>query len=59
MKHIRPISGTIKALDWGLNSNLGGITAIIQAIISLLNAIGLIKDTGSDSTDETTNEATE
>ncbi|MGC9054205.1 MAG: hypothetical protein ACP5KS_10005 [Candidatus Hydrogenedens sp.] len=50
MKHIKPISARTKALDWGLNSGLGGIMVIIQAIISLLNAIGSIKGTGSETT---------
>jgi len=50
MKHIKPISATTKALDWGLNTGLGGIMVIIQAIVALLNAIGVIKGTGSEQT---------
>jgi len=50
MRHIKPISATTKDLDWGLNTGLSGITTIIQAIVALLNAIGLIKGTGSEQT---------
>ncbi len=49
MRHIKPISADVKALDWGLNSGLGSITVIIQAIIALLNAIGLLKGTNTES----------
>lgn len=47
MKHIRLISAQIKELDWGLNSGLAGFNNLINALISLLNAIGLLKGTGS------------
>ena len=61
MKHVKPISGNVKELDWGLDSGFGGITTLIQAIISLLNAIGLIKGTtgSTNNTGDTTNETTE
>jgi hypothetical protein len=61
MKHVKPISGSVKDLDWGLDSGLSGITVIIQAIVSLLNAIGLLKGTAetTTNTDETTNETAE
>ncbi len=50
MKHIKPVSAKTKALDWGLNSGLGGIAVIIQALVTLLTAIGSIKGTGTNST---------
>jgi len=61
MKHVKPISGSVKDLDWGLDSGLSGLTVIIQAIVSLLNAIGLPKGTAetTTNTDETTNETAE
>lgn len=51
MRHIKPISADVKALDWGLNSGLSGITVIIQSIVALLNAIGLLKGTNPESTE--------
>lgn len=50
MKHVKPISAQSKELDWGLNTGLGSITVIIQAIIALINAIGQIKGTNTEST---------
>ncbi len=45
MKHIKPISADVKELDWGLNTGLGGIVVIIQAIITVLNSIAQLKGT--------------
>ncbi|HOV32497.1 MAG TPA: hypothetical protein PLX23_03940 [Candidatus Hydrogenedens sp.] len=61
MKHVKPISGTVKDLDWGLDSGTSGIIILIQAVVSLLNAIGLLKGTteSTNNTGDTTNETTE
>ncbi|HOK09503.1 MAG TPA: hypothetical protein PLT82_08785 [Candidatus Hydrogenedens sp.] len=58
MKHTKALSFPRRGLDWGLTPGIGGIVMIIQAIVSLLTAIGAVKGGGTPATESNTTEET-
>lgn len=50
MKHIKPLTANSKALDWGLNTGVGAITALIQALISFITSLLNLKNPSTSQT---------